>query len=192
MIATLNGKVQEVDTDSLVIEVGGIGVQVFVPAGMAAVSHPGEHIFLHTYLVVRQDALLLFGFDTREGREFFELLLTVNGVGPRLALAILSSLTPDAIRRAIFHEQAEIFARVPGVGKKTAQKILLQLQDKIKPDIGLERIGFGGELDTEILEALTTLGYSVVEAQSAIQAIPKDAPQDIETRLRLALAYFQR
>ena len=192
MIATLNGKVQEVNTDSLVIEVGGIGVQVFVPAGLTAGSHPGEHLFLHTYLVVRQDALLLFGFDTREGREFFELLLTVNGVGPRLALAILSSLTPDAIRRAIFHEQAEIFARVPGVGKKTAQKILLQLQDKIKPDIGLERIGFGSELDTEVLEALTTLGYSVVEAQSAIQAIPKDAPQDIETRLRLALAYFQR
>jgi len=192
MIATLNGKVQEVNSDSLIIEVGGIGVQVFVPAGLTAGSHPGEHLFLHTHLVVRQDALLLFGFDTREGREFFELLLTVNGVGPRLALAILSSLTPDAIRRAVFHEQAEIFARVPGVGKKTAQKILLQLQDKIKPDIGLERIGFGSELDTEVLEALTTLGYSVVEAQSAIQAIPKDAPQDIETRLRLALAYFQR
>ena len=192
MIATLNGKAQEVNSDSLIIEVGGIGVQVFVPAGLTAGSHPGEHLFLHTHLVVRQDALLLFGFDTREGREFFELLLTVNGVGPRLALAILSSLTPDAIRRAVFHEQAEIFARVPGVGKKTAQKILLQLQDKIKPDIGLERIGFGSELDTEVLEALTTLGYSVVEAQSAIQAIPKDAPQDIETRLRLALAYFQR
>lgn len=192
MIATLNGKIQEVNSDSLVIEVGGIGIQVFVPGGLAAGSRPGEHLFLHTYLVVRQDALLLFGFDTREGREFFELLLTVNGVGPRLALAILSSLTPDAIRRAVFHEQAEIFARVAGVGKKTAQKILLQLQDKIKPDIGLERIGIGGELDTEILEALTTLGYSVVEAQSAIQTIPKDAAQDIETRLRLALAYFQR
>lgn len=192
MIATLNGKVQEVNTDSLIIDVGGIGVQIFVPAAITLDSHPGEHLFLHTYLVVRQDALILFGFETREGREFFELLLTVNGVGPRLALAILSSLTPDAIRRAIFHEQAEIFGRVPGVGRKTAQKILLQLQDKIKPDIGLERIGFGSELDTEILEALTTLGYSVVEAQSAIQAIPKDAPQDIETRLRLALAYFQR
>mgnify|MGYP001033730172 CR=1 FL=1 len=87
MIATLNGKVQEVNTDSLVIEVGGIGIQVFVPAGMLSGSHPGEHLFLHTYMVVRQDAWLLFGFDTREGREFFELLLTVNGVGPRLALA---------------------------------------------------------------------------------------------------------
>lgn len=190
MIASLNGIVQEAETDSLVIDIGGVGLQVFVPSPLAAACHPGERQFLHTYLVVRQDALQLFGFETYEGRRFFELLLTVNGVGPRLALAILSSLTPDAIRRAVFHEQAEIFGRVPGVGKKTAQKILLQLQDKIKPDIGLERVGFGGELETEILEALTALGYSVVEAQAAIQAIPRDAPQDVESRLRLALSYF--
>lgn len=190
MIASLNGIVQEVDTDSLVIDIGGVGLQVNVPATLAAASHPGERLFLHTFLVVRQDALQLYGFETYEARHFFELLLTVNGIGPRLALAILSSLTPDAIRRAVFHEQAEIFSRVPGVGKKTAQKILLQLQDKIKPEAGLERVGFGGELETEILDALTALGYSVVEAQAAIQAIPRDTPQDLETRLRMALAYF--
>lgn len=190
MIASLNGIVQEADSDSLVIDFGGVGIQVYVPAALAAASRPGERLFLHTYLVIRQDALQLYGFETYEGRRFFELLLTVNGVGPRLAMAILSSLTPDAIRRAIFHEQAEVLSRVPGVGKKTAQKILLQLQDKIKPEIGLERVGIAGELETEMLEALTALGYSVVEAQAAIQAIPRDAPQDLETRLRLALAYF--
>ncbi len=190
MIASLNGIVLEADTDSLVIDLGGVGLQVFVPPALAATCHPGERLFLHTYLVVRQDALHLYGFETYEARHFFELLLTVNGIGPRLALAILSTLTPDAIRRAVFHEQAEVFAHVPGVGKKTAQKILLQLQDKIKPEAGLERVGFGGELETEILDALTALGYSVVEAQAAIQAIPRDAPQDLEARLRLALAYF--
>ena len=190
MISTLNGIVQEANSDSLVLDLGGVGIMVYVPAPLAATSQPGERMFVYTYLVVRQDALQLFGFETREAREFFELLLTVNGVGPRLALAILSALTPDAIRRAVFHEQAEVFSRVPGVGKKTAQKILLQLQDKIKPDIGLERVSFGGEMDTEILEALTSLGYSVVEAQAAIQAIPRDTPQELETRLRLALAYF--
>lgn len=190
MISTLNGIVQEANSDSLVLDLGGVGIMAYVPAPLAATTQPGERTFLYTYLVVRQDALQLFGFETREGREFFELLLTVNGVGPRLGLAILSALTPDAIRRAVFHEQVEIFSRVPGVGKKTAQKILLQLQDKIKPDIGLERVGFGGELDTEILEALTSLGYSVVEAQAAIQAIPRDTPQELETRLRLALGYF--
>ena len=132
MISTLNGIVQEANSDSLVLDLGGVGIMVYVPAPLAATTQPGERTFLYTYLVVRQDALQLYGFETREGREFFELLLTVNGVGPRLALAILSALTPDAIRRAVFHEQAEVFSRVPGVGKKTAQKILLQLQDKIK------------------------------------------------------------
>jgi Holliday junction DNA helicase RuvA len=176
--------------DSVVIELGGVGLQVYVPAPLHDSLHRGESIFLHTYLVVREDALTLFGFESLEGREFFQLLLTVNGVGPRLALAVLSTMAPDAIRRAVFHEQAEVFSRVPGVGKKTAQKILLQLQDKITPDIGLEPVGAMGDTDSEVLEALTGLGYSVVEAQAAIQSIPHDTPQDVETRLRLALQFF--
>jgi holliday junction DNA helicase RuvA len=139
---------------------------------------------------VRQDALSLFGFETRESRDYFNLLLTVNGIGPRLAMAVLSTLSPDAIRRAIFHEQAEVFSRVPGVGKKTAQKIMLTLQDKIKGEEGLEPVARFSDADAEILEALTTLGYSVVEAQAALQSIPRDAPKDVEDRLRLALQYF--
>ena len=190
MIASIRGRVLETLVDSVVIEVGGVGLQVYVPAPVRDTLRLGENTFLRTYLVVREDALTLFGFETLEGREFFQLLLTVNGVGPRLALAILSTMTPDAIRRAVFHEQAEIFSRVPGVGKKTAQKILLQLQDKITPDIGLEPVGAFGEGDGEVLDALTSLGYSVVEAQAAIQAIPRDAPEDVESRLMLALQYF--
>jgi Holliday junction DNA helicase RuvA len=145
---------------------------------------------LHTYLVVRQDALTLFGFESREEREFFMLLLEVNGIGPRLALSVLSVLSPDAIRRAVFHEQAEVFSRVPGVGKKTAQKILLQLQDRLPADSGLMVGSTLTDLDTEILAALTSLGYSVVEAQAALQSIPRDTPQDLEVRLRQALQYF--
>jgi Holliday junction DNA helicase RuvA len=190
MIASLRGRVLETLSDSVIIEMGGVGLQVYVPAPLHDGLRRGESIFLHTYLVVREDALTLFGFETLEGREFFQLLLTVNGVGPRLALAVLSIMAPDAIRRAVFHEQAEVFSRVPGVGKKTAQKILLQLQDKITPDIGLEPVGALGDSDSEVLDALTSLGYSVVEAQSAIQAIPRDTPEDVETRLRLALQYF--
>jgi Holliday junction DNA helicase RuvA len=94
------------------------------------------------------------------------------------------------VRRAVFHEQDEIFARVPGVGKKTAQKILLHLQDRIPAEAGLERVAVMTDADTEVLAALTTLGYSVVEAQAALQNIPRDAPQDVETRLRIALSYF--
>ncbi len=190
MIASLSGRLQEKNPDSLVIEVGGIGLQVFVPATLRDEARVGETLFLYTHLVVRQDAFSLFGFETREGREFFNLLLGVNGVGPRMALTILSTLSPDAIRRAVFHEQAEVFNRVPGVGKKTAQKILLQLQDKVKPEIGLEPVASFSDVDGEVLDALTALGYSVVEAQAALQSIPRDTPQEVETRLRLALQYF--
>jgi holliday junction DNA helicase RuvA len=190
MIASISGKIASIDNNSLVVDLGGVGFQVFVPAPLKDMLHTGESIYLFTTLIVRQDALSLFGFETRESREYFNLLLTVNGIGPRLALAVLSTLNPDAIRRAIFHEQAEVFSRVPGVGKKTAQKIMFTLQDKIKSIEGLEPISRIGEADTEILEALTSLGYSVVEAQAALQAIPRDAPQDVEERLRLALQYF--
>jgi Holliday junction DNA helicase RuvA len=189
MIASLSGRVQEVETDSLIVDVGGVGMQVFVPAPWRDRLRPGESVFIHTHLVVRQDALILFGFETREEREFFNLLLTVNGVGPKLALGTLSVLSPDAIRRAVLHEQAEIFNRVPGVGKKTAQKILLQLQDRIPSTTGGPIQPFS-DVDTEVLGALTALGYSVVEAQAALQSIPRDAPSDIETRLRLALQYY--
>jgi len=190
MIASLSGRVLEALPDSLVVEVSGVGFQVFVPAPTRDQLRPGETIFLHTYMVVRQDAMALFGFETRLERDYFTLLLTVNGVGPRLALAVLSTLSPDAIRRAVFHEQSEIFARVPGVGKKTAQKILLQLQDRITAEPGLEPMQAMTDTDTEVIEALTALGYSVVEAQAALQSIPRDAAKDIETRLRLALQYF--
>ncbi len=190
MIASLNGKVVELLGDSLVVEVGGVGLQVNVPAAIRQQARVGEGIFLHTYLVVRQDALILFGFESGEEREFFLLLLEVNGIGPRLALSVLSVLSPDAIRRAVFHEQADVFSRVPGVGKKTAQKILLQLQDRLPAVSGLAPASMLTDLDTEILAALTSLGYSVVEAQAALQSIPRDTPQDLEARLRQALQYF--
>jgi Holliday junction DNA helicase RuvA len=105
-------------------------------------------------------------------------------------LTVLSTLSPDAVRRAIFHEQPEVFNRVPGVGKKTAQKILLQLQDRIPAVAGMEPIAVISDVDAEVLSALTTLGYSVVEAQAALQSIPRDIPQDIELRLRAALQFF--
>ena len=190
MIASLTGRVQEALPDSLVVEVGGVGLLVFIPAQTRESARIGETVMLHTYLVVRQDALTLYGFETREEREFFILLLGVNGVGPKLALAVLSTLSPDAIRRAVFHEQAEVFTRVPGVGKKTAQKILLQLQDRVKMVPGLEPMAMMSEVDVQLMEALTALGYSVVEAQTALQAIPRDTPVELEERLRLALQYF--
>lgn len=187
MIANLEGTVLSAGDDYLVVGVGGIGIRVFVPKALAGQTREGERIFLYTQLIVREDSLTLYGFETQEEVEFFDLLLGVNGIGPRTALAVLSTLSVEAVRRAVLSEQGDIFARVPGVGKKTGQKIVLHLQGKV---------GRGAELlpivdaDTEVLDALTALGYSVVEAQAALQSIPRDAPKDVETRLRLALQYF--
>ncbi len=190
MIASLRGTLLHKENNSLVIEIGGVGVEVFVPAPLRDRFTPGELVSLHTYLVVREDSLTLYGFETLEEKEFFTLLLGVSGIGPRLALAGLSTLNPDSIRRAVFHEQPEVFSRIPGVGKKTAQKILLHLQDRIRAVDDLAPVAALTDVDTEVLEALIALGYSVVEAQAALQSIPRDAPQDVETRLRLALQYF--
>ncbi|HAY85725.1 MAG TPA: Holliday junction branch migration protein RuvA [Chloroflexi bacterium] len=190
MISSIKGRVVEQETDSLVVEVGGVGLEVNAPADLCRSAEIGSIISLKTYLVVRENELALYGFSSREEREFFVLLIGVNGVGPRLALAVLSTLTPNAIRRAVFAEQAEIFNRVSGVGKTTAQKILLHLKNKIKDVDGLEAAAVMDDLDTEVIGALTALGYSIVEAQAALQSIPKDAPRDVEQRLRLALAYF--
>jgi holliday junction DNA helicase RuvA len=192
MIASLSGSVGYIGSDSIVLEVGGVGIQVFVSAPLRDKLRVGETTFLYTHLIVRQDALMLYGFETTEGREFFELLMSVDGIGPKSALSILSVMTPDAIRRAVFNEQAEVFTRVPGVGKKTSQKILLYLQDRIKTVEGFEPIATLTDVDTEVLSALTSLGYSVVEAQAALQAIPRDTPADVESRLRAALQYFTK
>jgi Holliday junction DNA helicase RuvA len=192
MIASLNGRIAEKDDDSLVIEIGGVGVRVFVPAPQRDTAKVGDMIALNTHLIVRETELTLYGFHTKEERQFFNLLLGVNGVGPRLALSVLSTLNPNAIRRAVFNEQAEVLNQVPGVGKTTAQKILLHLHNKIKDVDGLEPVGAMDDVDTEVLAALTALGYSVVEAQAALQIIPKDAPEGVEERIRLALGYFSK
>lgn len=192
MIASVEGEVIGIGEVFVVVRVGGVGLQVYAPNSFCARLRMMERIFLFTHLIVREDLLALYGFETEQEREYFIMLLGVNGVGPRLAMSVLSTLSVDAVRRAVASEQSEVFARVPGVGKRTAQKILMHMQDRIKAADVLEYAGSGaGFTDEAVLEALTTLGYSVVEAQSAIQSIPRDAPKDdVEERLRLALQYF--
>jgi holliday junction DNA helicase RuvA len=190
MIGTLRGNILINDEDGLVVEVNGIGYLVHVPTPVQTQLRLGENIFLFTKLVVREDSLSIYGFENKESREIFDLLLGVNGVGPRLALSVLSSLESEVIRRAIFNEQLEIFNRVPGIGKKTAQKIFIHLQDRISTIKDLSPVASFSELDNEVLEALISLGYSVVEAQAAIQLLPRDAPENVEERLRLTLQYF--
>lgn len=192
MIVHIQGEVVAAGSDSLTLQMGGFGVRVYVPAALAKQSQPGEMKFIHTHLVVREDGWTIYGFEREIERDFFILLLAVNGIGPRLALSILSTLSVDVIRRAVLAEQSDIFTRVPGIGKKNAQKIVLYLQGKVG-EAGEMRETVGLlDLDTEVLDALTGLGYSVVEAQTAIQSIPRDAPKAVEDRLRIALQFFNK
>ena len=190
MIATLLGEISQIEENALIVEVGGVGMRVFVPAPMRANAKAGEMMFMFTHLVVREDALTLYGFESQADRDLFNILLGVDGVGPKVALSVLSTLTIDTIQRAIFADEADLLNKVPGVGKKTAQKMALHLKDKLKPTDALSKLAAMADYDSEVLAALTALGYSVVEAQAAIQSMPKDAPKEVEERLRGALGYF--
>jgi Holliday junction DNA helicase RuvA len=191
MIATLRGEITQIEESAVTVEVGGVGLRVFVPAPVRSRLKVGETALLYTHLVVREDALTLYGFETQADRELFHLLLGVDGVGPKVSLAVLSTLTVETVQRAVLSEESEILSRVPGVGRRTAQKIILHLHGKIKPEDALSQVAAMSDRDSEVLAALTSLGYSVVEAQTAIQSLPKDAPPDVEERLRLALTYFR-
>jgi holliday junction DNA helicase RuvA len=190
MIASVEGKVAAKGKDFAVITTGGIGFKVFAPFQTLERFDPGDEAFLHTVLIVREDALTLFGFATTAEREVFEILLTVNGVGPRLALAILSNLNLDSLRNAVVSDRSEILTRVPGIGKKTAQKILIELKDKLRLGLDTAPVSTFDDVNSDVLDALVALGYSIVEAQTAIQSLPSDAPHNVEERVRLALQYF--
>ena len=189
MIRQLRGTVVAQGKEYVVLDVGGVGFKVFVaePTALAAVA--GETVTLHTHLQVREDALNLFGFVDHDELAMFELLLGVSGVGPKVALATLSVLSPDALRGAVAAEEPAMIARVPGVGKRTAEKIVLELRDKIKLSGGLQSLAHTSDVDSEVVDALIALGYSVVESQRAVQKLPKEAA-GVEERLRLALSQF--
>jgi Holliday junction DNA helicase RuvA len=192
MIATLRGEITQIEDNALIIEVGGVGMRAFVPTPLRGRMKVGEKIFLYTYLVVRENELTLYGFESQADRDLFTLLLGVAGVGPKVALSVLSTMNIETVQRAVFSDEPELLSRVPGVGKKSAQKIALHLKDRLKPTDTLASVAAMSDSDSEVLEALIALGYSVVEAQAAIQSISKDASDDVEERLRMALQYFQK
>lgn len=189
MIATVSGTVQEIREDSLVVQVGGVGLRVSVPTGvLETAGGPGRSITLHTHLQLRETGATLYGFGSQAELKLFGLLLAVSGVGPRIALAVLSTLSPEVLTGAVSREEAEVLERVPGIGRKTAQRLMFHLRDKLK----LEEIPVGvaalTDVDAEVIAALTALGYSLVEAQRAVQSLPRDEPEGLEERVRLALS----
>ena len=192
MIARLKGKLEATGKDHAVIDVGGIGFKVHVPASLLdSWEGTGHEVALFTHLHVRENELSLYGCGSQEELGIFELLLRVSGVGPKVALAVLSALPPDSLRTAVAQENAEALARVPGIGPKTAKKLIFDLKDKIGVGVIPMAAPVLTDADAEVIAALTTLGYSVVEAQAALQSLPKEE-MEIEERVRLALAYFAR
>jgi len=195
LIAFVRGQIESRDGTGVVVAVGGVGLKVETPAStLGKIGGPGEVATLFTHLHVREDDLRLFGFASGAERDFFELLITVSGVGPKNALAMLSALSVEQMRAAISGGSADLLTAVPGIGKRLASRIVLDLKDKVGPkgavgaagDLGL---GVGG--DAEVIEALTQVfGYSVQQAAQAVAALGPDAPSDLEDRIKAALAYF--
>jgi Holliday junction DNA helicase RuvA len=190
MIARLRGRAEHIGDDHLIVDVGPLGLTVFMPASQLLGLHAGQQVALFTHLHIREQDISLFGFGAAEDLQLFDLLLSVDGIGPRLALNILSTMTADSLRLAVANDEPGLLTRVPGIGVKTARKILFQLKDKLAPtDLEAAGLRLVGDADAEVIDALTTLGYSVVEAQRALQAIPKDTA-GVEDRLRAALSYL--
>ena len=196
MISYIKGNLADVAQDSIVIDVSGIGWQVFVP-GQVLDHLPamGEPIKIHTWLQVREDALTLFGFLTKDDLRIFKLLIGVNGVGPKNALAILSVLTTDDLRFAILGSDAKAIAKTPGVGAKTAQRLILELKDKISLEDAFEQKmahvqqvqADTSGVKAEAVMALTALGYSSSEAFKALDGINISEDMEVEALLKQAV-----
>lgn len=193
MIHYISGTIEEKLEDRVIVECGGIGYEVFVPTGSPFyTAGPGERVRVYTAMMVKEDDVSLYGFSSEAGLDLFKKLITVSGVGAKAAVAILSAAPEDEIRKAIVYEDAETITRAKGVGKKMAQKIVLELKDKVG-DEGLEAAAAltaagAGSSDERIeaVDALISLGYSKVEASEAMARI-KDEDLSAEEYIKLAL-----
>ncbi|MCM3660095.1 Holliday junction branch migration protein RuvA [Georgenia satyanarayanai] len=193
MIASVRGTVESVRLDCAVVEVGGIGLRVQATPGTLASLRPGTDARLATALVVREDSLTLFGFADDDEREVFEILQTVSGVGPRLALAVLAVHQPDELRTAVAAEDVVALTRVPGIGKKGAQRILLEIGDKLGPARGEVRSApVATDSQPEVVEALVQLGWSAKAAEDAVSTVLAEpaADRDVAAVLRSALQHL--
>jgi len=186
VIGSVRGTVLEcLPTGEVLVEVGGVGYRLLVPLPALAVLEPGAPAFLFTHLHVRDDALVLYGFPDRDERDTFEVLIGVSGVGPKLALAILSVHAPPALRRVLLDEDLDALVLVPSVGKRTAQRLLVELQARLEVPAHALDAGGPAPARAEVREALSGLGYAPDEVRDAIARLPEDG--SVEDLLREAL-----
>lgn len=200
MYAYIKGILAEVNTDSIVIENQGIGYQLYVSLqALEELPAIGMEVKVYTYLHVREDAMVLFGFPDREDLKMFQMLLTVSGVGPKGALGILSALSGDDLRFAILSGDSKAIAKAPGIGSKTAQRVILELKDKVSLEDAFEtktahiaggNVTVNGTVKNEAIQALVALGYSSSEAMKAVSQVEISQEHKVEDVLKLALKHM--
>ncbi len=191
MIASLHGKLESLGSDWAVINVGGIGFQVYMPTStLSTLSTTGEEVKLYTHLHLKEDNATLYGFASADELGLFQTLITVSGLGPKLALAMLSAMTVEKLTMAIATGSTDLLTVVPGIGKKVANRLILELKDKIGAGWITTPAAQIAQENTEVLAALTSLGYSVSEANRAVATLPPSSDLSLEEKIKQALGYF--
>jgi len=191
MIASLEGKLEAIDAEGAVVNVGGVGFRVAMPTTvLSSLGNPGDSVKVYTHLHVREDNISLYGFATAGELWMFETLLGVSGLGPRLALAMLSTLSPEQITTAIATGSVDMLDMIPGIGKKVASRIILELKEKIGAGWAIATTTETAPENADVLAALTSLGYSAAEAVKAVANLPADKDLGLEERIKLALQYL--
>ena len=191
MIASLHGKLESLGSEWAVINVGGIGFQVYMPTStLSTLSTIGEEVKLYTHLHLKEDNATLYGFASADELGLFQTLITVSGLGPKLALAMLSAMNVEKLTMAIASGSTDLLIVVPGIGKKVANRLILELKDKIGAGWITTPAAQIAQENTEVLAALTSLGYSVSEANRAVATLPPSSDLSLEEKLKQALGYF--
>ena len=191
MIASLHGKVESLGTNWAVINVNGIGFQVYTPTStLSTLGAIGKEAHLHTHLILREDSATLYGFASAEELELFQTLIGVSGLGPRLALAMLSAMTVEQATMAIATGSTDLLTVIPGIGKKMAARLIVELKDKIGTIFIATPAAQLAQENTDVLAALTSLGYSISEASRAVATLPPASDLSLEEKIKLALQYF--
>ena len=191
MIASLKGKLESLGSDFAVINVGGIGLQVYIPTStLSTLGSVGGDVKLYTHLHLREDNATVYGFVSTEELELFKALINVSGLGPKMALAMLSAMDIEQLTMAIATGNAELLTGIPGIGKKMANRLVLELKDKIGAGLITAPAVQLAEENADVLAALTSLGYSASEATRALASLPRDQELSLEEKVKLALGYF--
>jgi Holliday junction DNA helicase RuvA len=196
MIASIQGVLEARRAGYAIIRTGGFGLRVFAPTTtLSRLGDVGSEVSLYTHFYVREDGMALYGFSSEEDRDAFEQLIGISGVGPKIALALLSMMDAQTFYKAIADEDQQRLALTPGVGKKLAAKLVLELKGKLPSLVALGGTGVlspSGKMQSEVLEALMGLGFSTAEAQAALSKIPQDQPMTLEEQITFALRSFAR